>query len=65
MSSAPLRQCRNCGRKRRSWVKTLICCGAPMAGVSPTGRVPSEPEMQNLPGSGGDFVAKLLQRGRI
>lgn len=31
--------------------------------TTPTGRTPSEPEMQNLPGSGGDFVAKLTQRG--
>lgn len=34
------------------------------AGLTRTGRNISEPEMQNLPGTGADFVAKMQQRGR-
>lgn len=30
MSTTPQRQCPICGSRRRSWVKTLLCCGRPM-----------------------------------
>lgn len=32
MSKAPVRVCRTCANRKRSWMKTVMCCNAPMGG---------------------------------